>query len=232
LIADKYEHDERVRKEKKCGAVFKSCTATNCCALGCLCKWQNKFFGQCEGPKGSKFCDAAAVTAQYQDATAKLPGLNKEKHHLLEIKEAKSKVAVNTEKNRKDVTARSAREMAAAQKEFKVSTEEPATEAKKKIEAAEKLAEKKIAAAKAEEEKDTAEAKHQADEADAEKKKKLGEAKSRRDAEKDAFARAGHCAKALTKAKQQLASAKSSVGSWKRAAKGHGCGSKDDVMGF
>mmetsp|Transcript_58125 Transcript_58125/g.169943 ORF Transcript_58125/g.169943 Transcript_58125/m.169943 type:complete len:513 (-) Transcript_58125:75-1613(-) len=231
---DDFEAGAKVRKEKQCGGLFGSCTASNCCQLGCQPYWQNKYFCQCEGPNHAHYCAAKEQEKQYHDSTDAMPVLTKDWKRLDEANATAAAKTKEADSHFEEVRDKAERDIAAAKEEFATSTKEPADAADKKIKAAKEKAEKKIKAAKEAFDKETKEAREASEKAGAERDAKESIAQSKRNAEEQAAKDAAHAAHEVTQAKMALASAQGAVGSWSRSAGGHPCGRASDgqSLGF
>jgi len=220
---DKYEKDEKIRKSKECPGAFKECTKTNCCALGCSCIWDNKYYGQCKGFDGSKECNAKAVVESYKEAAAKMPTLNKDWNRLSNANDTASAALDASNKNLHEVNEKTDNDIKAAKDEFTTSTTVPAAEAKKKLKAAKDEYDAKVAAAKDAEEKKTAAVRAALKEALTAKTTALKVAETKHHTEEAAKKVLVAAKKKLAKKEQEFSSATKAVGSWERAAKGDTC---------
>lgn len=227
---DKYEAAEKIRKTKKCGGLFNDCTASNCCVVGCEPHWQNKYFCQCEGPGGAKYCAAKEQIDLYTKSTKAMPTLTEDRDKLDKANQTAASKSKEADEHYARVADKAEHDIDAAREEFKTSTKVPADAADKKIHAAKMKAEKKISEAKETYRKKTAKARSIANKADEAKHAAAKVAKAKRDAESSAAADATAAAKTVTQAKMALASAKAAVGSWTRAASGNFCGKDGDGL--
>lgn len=228
----KYEDEEKVRKEKDCGELFGTCTASNCCVLGCQPYWENKYFCQCEGPNKAQYCAWKDAVAKHKSDTEQLPTLTEDYDKLMQGNATKWAVLQTATSHYKEVAENAAADTKAAEEEFAENTKEPAAAAEEVLSAAKAKADKKIKEAKDLMESKTATARAAAKEADDTKAAKKHIAEAKHEAEIVAAKSASAAHTELKQAMTALASAKSAVNSWQRSGKGDTCGQDGDVDGM
>jgi len=228
-LVDKHEKEEKVRKEKTCPGVFGACTASDCCTLGCQPYWQNQYFCQCEGPNHAKWCNAEEQMKIYTKSTHAMPGLTKDVERLDKANATAAKESKKADDEYDTVAKKAEHDINAAEEEFKVSTKKPRAKADEKIGAAKEKALKAITEAKDIFDNKTAKARAAATEAKDAKDSAEKTAKAKRRSEDSAHEDVQQGVKDVAQAKAALASAKSAVRSWERAASGNFCGQDDDA---
>lgn len=88
-----------LRSHGKCVTMFSNCGPVAppalteymaCCQEGCICKWRDKFYAQCEAPPGRSSCDPAGEAEHVKERVATMAKLLKE-HEELEAQSQKAK---------------------------------------------------------------------------------------------------------------------------------------------
>ena len=79
-----YNAKKEMRKTMKYGGQFADCTKTWCCAVGCKCKGENKFYAQCTaaGIDGKRWCHAKGA-AKHTEAMLKFGKYKEEEKDTL-----------------------------------------------------------------------------------------------------------------------------------------------------
>jgi len=112
-----YKQQEEMRKTRKCGTMWKNCKSSNCCSLGCKCKWHNKYYASCTGIFGSKnYCEEEKAIAKQTESMKVLPGLQTQHKHLMEHAENKAMARVDAQKKMDALDKKWASTLAAAKK--------------------------------------------------------------------------------------------------------------------
>mmetsp|Transcript_107416 Transcript_107416/g.321221 ORF Transcript_107416/g.321221 Transcript_107416/m.321221 type:complete len:518 (-) Transcript_107416:71-1624(-) len=229
---DKYDEEEKVRKDKECGELFGTCTASNCCVLGCQPYWENKYFCMCQGPNKAQYCAWKDAVAKYNTETKQMPTLNEDYHRLMKGNESAATKWERADRHFKEVASKAASDSKAAREEFAEKTKGPADAAEKKLSEAKQKADRKIQAAKDLMKEKTAKARSAAKQAHDVKDSKMGVAKAKHNIEVVAARDHSTAEKEVSQAELALASARAAVKSWHRTANGNTCGEDSDAVGM